>query len=129
MVADLFHFGHVRFLKQARDLGDTLTVGLLSDEWVVANKRPAVMNQAERREVIAGCRHVDEVILKNRPANGQWMQVQGFVYYVVAFGTDEDRHRQEQYSDDIMRQLRYEVSYEHEISTSLIIRRILDAPY
>ena len=32
MVADLFHRGHVEFLKRARALGDYLIVGVMSDE-------------------------------------------------------------------------------------------------
>ena len=31
MVADLFHYGHVEFLKQARALGDYLLVGICGD--------------------------------------------------------------------------------------------------
>ena len=32
MTADLFHAGHVEFLKKARALGDYMIVGLMSDE-------------------------------------------------------------------------------------------------
>ena len=35
MVADLFHYGHVNFLKQARQQGDFLLVGVHADEAVM----------------------------------------------------------------------------------------------
>lgn len=62
MVGDLFHFGHVRFLERASKLGDQLVVGVHSDETVRAYKRSPVMTMAERIQVIAACRFVDEVI-------------------------------------------------------------------
>jgi cytidyltransferase-like protein len=62
MVGDLFHYGHVRFLERARKLGDVLVVGVHSDETVADYKRAPVMTMAERIQVIAACRFVDEVI-------------------------------------------------------------------
>ncbi len=62
MVGDLFHAGHVSFLRAARELGDQLVVGVLSDETVAAYKRRPIMTLAERVAVIEACRHVDEVI-------------------------------------------------------------------
>lgn len=62
MVGDLFHMGHVRFLKAARAYGDWLVVGVLSDEIVAAYKRKPIMSFAERLAVIEACRHVDEVL-------------------------------------------------------------------
>ncbi len=62
MVGDLFHYGHVRFLERASTLGDMLVIGIHSDEAVQAYKRAPVMTMAERIQVIAACRFVDEVI-------------------------------------------------------------------
>jgi cytidyltransferase-like protein len=62
MVGDLFHMGHVRFLKAARTFGDWLVVGVLSDDVVAAYKRRPIMTLAERVAVIEACRHVDEVL-------------------------------------------------------------------
>ena len=62
MVADLFHAGHVEFLRRARELGDELVVGIHSDETVAGYKRAPVMTMAERVRVVAACRHVDEVV-------------------------------------------------------------------
>lgn len=62
MVADLFHYGHVRFLEKARALGDYLIVGVHSDATVASYKRTPIMNMEERMACVRGCRFVDEVI-------------------------------------------------------------------
>lgn len=62
---DLLHPGHVRYLKQARALGDALVVALNSDASVRALKganRP-ILNQPERAEVIAALESVDYVVV------------------------------------------------------------------
>jgi cytidyltransferase-like protein len=62
MVGDLFHAGHVALLRAARELGDHLVVGVLSDETAMAYKRRPIMTLAERVAVIEACRYVDDVI-------------------------------------------------------------------
>ena len=62
MVGDLFHAGHVALLRAARELGDHLVVGVLSDETAAAYKRRPIMTLTERVAVIEACRYVDEVI-------------------------------------------------------------------
>jgi ethanolamine-phosphate cytidylyltransferase/choline-phosphate cytidylyltransferase len=62
MVGDLFHSGHVEFLERASTFGDTLVVGVHSDETVALYKRRPVMTMEERIRVISACRFVDEVI-------------------------------------------------------------------
>ena len=62
---DLIHAGHVRYLTQARAIGDALVVALNSDRSVRALKgdgRP-IMNEQERAEVIAALEAVDYVIV------------------------------------------------------------------
>ena len=62
---DLLHPGHVRYLRQARSLGDALVVALNSDRSVRALKgegRP-ILNQQERAEVIAALEAVDYVTI------------------------------------------------------------------
>jgi D-beta-D-heptose 7-phosphate kinase/D-beta-D-heptose 1-phosphate adenosyltransferase len=62
---DLIHPGHVRYLAQARALGDALVVALNSDRSVRILKghgRP-ILNEKERIEVIAALEAVDYVIV------------------------------------------------------------------
>jgi D-glycero-beta-D-manno-heptose 1-phosphate adenylyltransferase len=64
-VFDLLHPGHVRYLQQARSLGDALVVGVNSDRSVRANKGPhrPITPEDERVEIVAALRTVDEVVL------------------------------------------------------------------
>ena len=62
---DIVHSGHVRYLEQARKLGDFLVLGLNSDDSVrrlKGNARP-VNTQFDRAEVIGGLRSVDCVVI------------------------------------------------------------------
>jgi len=64
-VFDLLHPGHVRYLQDARRLGDALIVGLNSDRSVRANKgseRP-ITPEAERAEILLALECVDAVAI------------------------------------------------------------------
>ena len=64
-VFDLLHVGHVRYLAEARKLGDALVVAINSDRTVRELKGPdrPVFDQAERAEILAALRHVDYVTI------------------------------------------------------------------
>lgn len=67
---DLLHRGHVRFLEEARRLGDLLVVGVNSDASVRRlGKGPGrpVVPEAERAEVLAALAAVDCVVLFGEP--------------------------------------------------------------
>jgi rfaE bifunctional protein nucleotidyltransferase chain/domain len=64
-VFDLLHPGHLRYLQQARQLGDALVVGVNSDRSVRAIKgehRP-ITPEHERAEILAALACVDVVVL------------------------------------------------------------------
>ncbi len=62
---DLLHSGHVRYLQQARALGDALLVALNGDDSVRALKGPArpVNAEEDRAEVLAALACVDYVTI------------------------------------------------------------------
>lgn len=62
---DLLHVGHVRYLAQAKALGDILVVGVNSDDSVCGLKGPGrpLVPEAERAEVIAALAAVDFVTI------------------------------------------------------------------
>jgi D-beta-D-heptose 7-phosphate kinase/D-beta-D-heptose 1-phosphate adenosyltransferase len=68
-VFDLLHLGHVRYLQQARALGDTLVVALNSDASTRLLKGPErpITPEAERAEVLAALGCVDAVTLFDTP--------------------------------------------------------------
>ena len=64
-VFDILHPGHVRYLQQARALGDALIIGLNADASVRRNKGPQrpINNEQERAEILAALECVDAVVI------------------------------------------------------------------
>lgn len=62
---DILHIGHLRYLQQARRLGDCLVVGINSDESVRLLKGPnrPFVPGSERAEMLAGFACVDYVVI------------------------------------------------------------------
>ena len=62
-VFDLLHPGHLRYLQQARSLGDVLIIAINTDASVRANKGPSrpITPEAERAEILAALECVDAV--------------------------------------------------------------------
>ena len=58
---DPLHSGHIAYFKAAKTLGDTLIVGLNSDEWLERKKGRAFMPWNERLCIINNLSVVDEV--------------------------------------------------------------------
>ncbi len=64
-VFDLLHVGHLRYLQQARDLGDALLVGVNSDRSVRHIKGPGrpITAEAERAELLEALACVDGAVI------------------------------------------------------------------
>lgn len=65
-IFDLLHVGHLRYLRQARALGDILVVGVNADAAVHKPGRPLVAD-TERAELVAALEPVDYVVIFNAP--------------------------------------------------------------
>jgi cytidyltransferase-like protein len=128
MVADLFHFGHVEFLKTARELGDALVVGIHSDDTVASYKRRPVMTMDERVRVVRACRYVDEV-LPHAPlgVSVEWIAAHGLDLVVHGDDFDEATERA-LYGVPIDMGIYRRIPYTGGISSSDIIRRIRQRP-
>ena len=127
MVADLFHYGHVELLRQARALGDYLLVGIHCDDIVLAHKRKTILTMEERAACVAGCRYVDEVL-----PNAPWVTDRGWIakhnINLVVHGRDytqEDLNKTHAVAIE-MGILRI-VDYTPGISTTEILRRLEEA--
>ena len=59
---DPLHSGHIAYIKAARELGDSLIVGVNSDEWLRRKKGQEFMPWEERATIIAALHNVDRVI-------------------------------------------------------------------
>jgi len=74
-VFDILHLGHVKYLEQAKKLGDVLIVGVNSDpsvRHIKGDKRP-INNEKSRIGVIAGLESVDFAFLFNEKDPKKWL--------------------------------------------------------
>ena len=64
-VFDILHAGHVRYLQEARKLGDILVIGLNSDNSTKRIKGPErpINNQSDRAEVLGALKCVDYIVI------------------------------------------------------------------
>jgi D-beta-D-heptose 7-phosphate kinase/D-beta-D-heptose 1-phosphate adenosyltransferase len=85
---DLLHVGHVRFLKQARSLGDVLMVGINSDASVhrIKGKTRPILGQEERSEVLAALEAVDYVTVFDEST--PWALIKKIRPHVLVKGAD-----------------------------------------
>jgi glycerol-3-phosphate cytidylyltransferase len=60
---DIFHYGHMNFLKQCKSIADEVVVSLNTDEfiWNYKQKKP-ILSYFEREQSLLGCRYVDRVV-------------------------------------------------------------------
>jgi cytidyltransferase-like protein len=59
---DPLHSGHIAYINAARELGDSLIVGVNSDEWLRRKKGQEFMPWQERATIISALHNVDRVI-------------------------------------------------------------------
>ncbi len=63
---DLFHYGHLRILKRAKELGDYLIVAVSTDEFNKIKEKHCVYPFNHRKAIVEAIRYVDKVIPENR---------------------------------------------------------------
>ncbi len=124
MVADLFHYGHVGMLRQAKEHGDYLLVGVHADETVMSYKRRPILSMEERVASVEGCRYVDEVV-SNAPLTNDRAWIERHNIDLVLHGDDFSSEMEELcYRIPIAMGLYRTVSYTRGVSTTDIIARI-----
>lgn len=125
MVADIFHHGHVAFLKAARALGDRLVVHVLDDEFVSRIKRVPIMTQSERLAVVEACRHVDEVTSTGpEHITLEFMQKHGYSSYAIGFSSDREAIAKRRNCRDLPEDMIKVIPYTAGISSTIIRERI-----
>jgi glycerol-3-phosphate cytidylyltransferase len=60
---DLFHSGHVNFLKHCKKIADKVIVALNTDEFIERYKgKKPIISYDDRKTVLLSCKYVDDVI-------------------------------------------------------------------
>lgn len=84
---DLLHYGHIRLLKRAKELGDYLIVAVSTDEFNAIKHKKAYHDYETRKKMLEAVRYVDLVIPENN-----WEQkiddVKTYHVDVVVMGSD-----------------------------------------
>ena len=65
VVADILHFGHLEYLRKAKELGDCLIVGVLTNKAVEEKKPTPIMTFEERIEIVKNIKYVDFAIAQS----------------------------------------------------------------
>jgi cytidyltransferase-like protein len=134
MVADMFHYGHARFIKNAQahvqasypTARIVMIVGITNDACLADYKRVPVFSNAERVEMVEACRYVDEV-LGEVPlvTTVEFCKQHGID--LVAHGDDFTPEKASLYYAEMIALGRYfSVPYTPSVSTTNIIQRIVD---
>lgn len=87
---DLFHAGHVAFLRKCRELagnGDVI-VGLNTDAFASRYKRQPTVDYAGREVVLRACRFVDDVVPNEQPGGSAVVLVEEVAPDIVAATMD-----------------------------------------
>ena len=91
-VFDLIHFGHVRYLAKAKDYGDVLVVGLLSDNGVARYKpHKPIMLFEERWEIVSAIKYVDSIVRQEDTDPTETLKIlkeHGWIFEVMCRGSD-----------------------------------------
>jgi cytidyltransferase-like protein len=125
IVGDLFHAGHIEFLKKARSFGDYLIVGVLADDVVEGYKRVPILSLEDRVKMVEACRYVDQVVAAPPLRLTREMIEELQIDYVV-HGDDFNMNLiQDQYGVSWEMGIFRTVPYTKGISTTDIIKRIV----
>lgn len=94
---DLFHAGHVNFLRQCRERCDELVVAINPDSFALAYKRQPICTTDERFAVVQSCKYVDLTTINHGEADSRQ----------VISATQADRlfHGDDWMGDSLKRQL------------------------
>jgi glycerol-3-phosphate cytidylyltransferase len=103
---DLFHAGHVNFLKRCKEIAGELgsvVVSLNTDEFIKEYKgKPPIVSFSDRMAVLKACQYVDQVIANSGGADSKPTILQ-VSPNIIAIGTDwakKDYYKQMQFTQD-----------------------------
>jgi len=99
---DLFHAGHVNFLRKCSDIGDTI-VSLNTDEFIEEYKgKPPICSYEERKQVLEACVYVHDVVPNSGGADSK-ISILSVMPDIIVIGSDwarKDYYKQMQFTQD-----------------------------
>lgn len=125
---DIFHFGHLEFLREAKKKGNFLIVALESDKFIrEKKKKEPVHSQLQRAEILAELEVVDAVLLL--PYLGQdseYFKIVKIIKPAIIAVTEGDPQlkNKEKQAKAINSQLKIVSKLLKEFSTSKILKKL-----
>lgn len=99
---DLFHSGHVEFLRRCADFG-RVVVALNTDEFIAEYKgKPPVMSYDERKAVLEACKYVS-VVIPNVAGTDSRPSIESVMPNLIVVGSDwarRDYYKQMNFDQD-----------------------------
>ncbi len=115
---DLLHQGHYNFLKQAKELGDKLIVGIK----IIENP---IMSIQERYNILKHCKYIAKIIINSPdPPNIDFLNKHHITYVVSAFFYGETEKIEKKYAHLITLGKFKRLKRTPNISSSDLIKRI-----
>lgn len=103
---DLFHSGHVNFLKRCQDIAGIngcVVIALNTDEFIFQYKKnKPILSYEQRKDVLQSCRYVDKVVENCGGADSK-PAIEKCKPDVIAIGSDwarKDYYKQMQFDQD-----------------------------
>lgn len=84
---DLLHYGHIRLLKRAKELGDYLVVAVSTDEFNEIKGKKAYHNYETRKEMLEAVRYVD-LVIPEKNWEQKLQDVKDYKIDIVVMGSD-----------------------------------------
>jgi glycerol-3-phosphate cytidylyltransferase len=129
---DLFHAGHVNFLRQCKLLSNRVIVALNTDDFIKRYKgKDPVMSFDERKEILLSSKYVDEVV-QNTDGEDSKPTILGVKPDIIAIGDDwarKDYYKQMNFTQEWLDEnqiLLVYIPYKQGISTTLLKAKILE---
>jgi len=125
---DLFHPGHIEFMRKARELGTFLLVGICDDDTVNKHKGSnwPIMDLHERTLCVLSCKYVDEVII-GAPWEVSKDLITTMNVHLVVHGTHVDYHsKQDPYRVAKELGIYKEIESPSSLTTEEVVERILN---
>jgi len=132
-VFDLFHRGHLEFLKKAKNYGENVYVLINGDEFTTQYKRKPIYSERDRAEIISALGFIYQVDITNSPDIKPYLEEHDI--NVILHGDDWEHESYlkqicvtQTYLDQRAIKVEYTSYYPH-ISTSAILDRVQERFY
>jgi glycerol-3-phosphate cytidylyltransferase len=129
---DLFHSGHVNFLKQCKQLADKVVVSLNTDRFIEEYKGfNPFYSYEQRKTILESCIYVDKVISNINGADST-ESIEIIQPHIIAIGTDwakKDYYTQMGFTQqwlDVRNIVLVYIPYTEQISSTIVKQKIVD---